>query len=320
MNSLHQAVRALIDAGLSPRTDVPLKELSYWRIGGPADIVVTPASAAQAAAARAIAAQYGLRTIVIGHGSNLLFDDAGYRGIVIKIGSAYNAVAIDGTTVRADAGIWTPTLARRCAGAGLSGLEHTVGIPGNLGGLLYMNGGSMRRSIGDTVVWVEYIDENGRLNRLSAAECEYSYRSSVFQRKDWIITAAELQLAQSTSEQVREAMLSVLQERKSKFPLEYPNCGSVFSNDTHLYETYGPPGMVIDRLGIKGLRHGDAQVSHKHANFIVNLGSATSNDVLSVIRDVRGVVRDKTGFTLRCEVLYVPPTGMPTPADRFLNE
>ncbi len=260
----------------------------------------------------------GLPYIVIGHGSNILFDDAGYRGIVIKIGGKFSECEISGTRVRADAGIWAPTLACACAAAGLSGLEHIVGIPGNLGGLLYMNGGSLRKNIGDVVIHVDALGEDGEVKRIPAAECDFSYRHSVFQGKKCVILGAELQLTRDIPDEIQSRMRDIIAERNGKFPLDLPNCGSVFSNDEKLYAAYGPPGMVIDRAGLKGTRVGNAQVSHKHANFIVNLGGASSADVFGVIRAVRAEILARTGFQLHCEVLYVSPDGRCAPLDTFL--
>ena len=312
------ARRKLDAAGLLWRSSVPLKNLCHWKIGGPADFVVESRSGTEVAAAREIAADCGLPYLVIGHGSNMLFDDAGFRGMVIKLGSKFSKTHIDGKHVRAEAGIWVPALARMCAAKGLSGLEHAVGIPGNLGGLVFMNGGSMRKNIGDVVVSVEILDECGNISVMPADKCEFSYRHSVFQHKNAIVLGAELSLAESSAEEVRNAMLAVLKERKGKFPLSLPNCGSVFSNDSALYASYGPPGMVIDRAGLKGLRVGNAQVSEVHANFIVNLGGASSSDVFALIRLVREKILEKTGFTLKCEVRYAAPDGRCAPLDAFL--
>ena len=296
----------------------PLKDFCHWRIGGPADYLVEPRSAEETALARRIARDAGLPCLVIGHGSNMLFDDAGYRGMIIRLGGRFARARFDGRRVYAEAGTWTPALARACAGRGLSGLEHAVGIPGNFGGLVFMNGGSMRQNIGDVVTYVDYLDENNEQRRLPASECEFSYRHSIFQHKDWIVTGAALELKQSDAETIRRAMLGVMQERRGKFPLELPNCGSVFSNDEALYAKFGPPGMVIEKAGLKGTRSGGVKVSERHANFIVNTGGATSHDVFELIRVVRREILERTGFTLKCEVRYAAPDGRCDRIDLFL--
>jgi UDP-N-acetylmuramate dehydrogenase len=314
-----QLEKTLIENGISWRRDVSLKTLSHWRIGGLADYVVEPCSTEETSIAYRAAKECGIPCLIIGSGSNILFDDAGYRGLVIKIGRRFANYVIENTLVKADAGVWMPVLAKACAEHGLSGLEHTVGIPGSLGGLLYMNGGSMRRNIGDNVVWVQILSSEGSVLKVPKKDCDFSYRHSAFQDRDGIILGALLELKQSSVSDVRHEMLHVLEERRLKFPLNLPNCGSVFSNDAKLYELYGPPGMVIDQLGLKGVRVGDAEVSSKHANFIVNLGNASSADVIALVKKIRGTVRERTGFTLRTEVLYVSPEGRRAPLSQFLD-
>lgn len=311
--------RTLADFGLCWQRNVLLKNLSCWRIGGAADYLAMPRNAHEVALVCRAALEANVPFMVVGHGSNILFDDAGYRGMIVKIGRSFARCRISGTTVRADAGIWAPSLARACAAKGLEGLEHAAGIPGNLGGLLYMNGGSMRCSVGDCVRCVVAMAPDGTVKTLSRDNCGFSYRHSVFQSSRWIILGAELELRQSTAREVRQTMLDILEERRRKFPLELPNCGSVFSNDAELYARFGPPGMIIDKAGLKGTRVGGAEISGKHANFIVNIGGASSSDVFSLVRKVRRKVRDLTGFTLRTEVLYLSPDGRYGPLSGFLD-
>ena len=251
----------------------------------------------------------GIPWFVLGRGSNLLFDDEGFRGAVIKLGSAFSRLSFDGNLVRACSGVWIPSLARRSASLGLSGLEHMVGIPGTLGGVIAMNGGSLRQNIGQVVDWVTYMDQDGEVHRLEGTECGFSYRTSCFQDTSKIVLEAQLSLIPSDVLSVRGEMVQVLRERKGKFPLSQPNCGSVFSNDPDIHREWGPPGKVIEMCGLKGLRMGDAQVSHRHANFIVNLGNSTSQDVRALVRTIRHVVHDVTGCDIPCEVRYVPPGG-----------
>ena len=312
-------VAALLDKGGFLWTpNAPLNKFSHWKIGGPADFLVEPRTVEEIAGAREIAVSSGLPWLVIGHGSNMLFDDKGFRGMIIRLGSAFNSVRIDGNSVYAQAGTWVPSLARATAARGLSGLEHTVGIPGNLGGLIFMNGGSMRKNIGEVVIYVDVLDDTNRPRRLKASECAFSYRHSLFQSKDWIVTGALLRLEQASPDTIRKTMLAVMEERRAKFPLDFPNCGSVFSNDEQLYAQYGPPGMVLDKAGMKGTRVGDAEVSHKHANFIINHGNASSGDVLKLIEYLRCQIKEKTGFLLKCEVRYASPEGRCDRLDSFL--
>jgi len=312
-------ITALLNkAGLLWIPNASLKRYSHWRIGGPARYLVEPRTVDEIAAVKKIAVSNQIPWLVIGHGSNMLFDDHGFDGMIIRLGSSFNSTRFDGQKVYAQAGVWVPSLARASAAHGLSGLEHSVGIPGNFGGLIFMNGGSMRKNIGDVVEFVDVLDTDNAQRRLNAEECDFSYRHSIFQGKDWIVTGAQLKLEQAGVEEIRRTMLSVMEERRSKFPLDYPNCGSVFSNDEQLYAQYGPPGMVLDKAGLKGTKVGGAQVSHKHANFIINLGNAKSADIFKLIAQLREHIFKMTGFMLKCEVRYASPDGRCDRLDCFL--
>nr|WP_321499255.1 UDP-N-acetylmuramate dehydrogenase [uncultured Dethiosulfovibrio sp.] len=286
-----------------------LKDHCTWRIGGPADLFIEPRSVEDIKAAVDILNDGEVPWVVIGRGSNLLFDDQGIRGAVIKLGRSFSQTSFDGEKVKGYAGAWIPSLARRSASLGLSGLEHMVGIPGTLGGVVAMNGGSLRQNIGQVVDWVTYMNRDGEVDRLEGSECGFSYRTSCFQDTSKIVLEAQLSLVPSDGQSVRGEMVKVLRERREKFPLSQPNCGSVFSNDPYIHREWGPPGKVIEMCGLKGLRIGDAQVSHRHANFTVNLGNATSQEVRSLVRTIRHVVHDVTGFYIPCEVRYVSPGG-----------
>lgn len=296
-------------------TRVLLRDFSKWRIGGPCDLLVEPSSRPQIEAFLADTAALGVPVIVIGGGSNLLFSDAGFRGGCLRIASAYAAVAFDGEDVDAQAGIWVPRLARSVAGRGLSGLEHAIGIPGSLGGLVMMNGGSQRRSISEHLQTVTSISRSGRIVTRGVHECAFGYRDSVFRRSEEVILDARFRLQRGDPAAMRRRMLGILRGRRGKFPLKQPNCGSVFVSDARMYETLGPPGAVIEQAGLKGLAVGDAVVSQKHANFFVNAGHATAGDMLRLIGTVRHVVHERTGFWLRTEVLFVNSDGRIVPAD-----
>lgn len=299
------------------KTSEPLSRHCTWKIGGPADILVEPHDSNQIARIVRYLKKNKLNYIVIGEGSNLLFDDSGFRGVVIKLGRQMSGFAIEGEFVRAQAGVAVPRLARAVGLAGLSGIEHTVGIPGTLGGLVAMNGGSQRKNIGDVIDSVNVIDINGDMETLNRTECGFSYRSSVFQSAPMVIIAVRLRLEYGDTEYIRKQMLHVLRTRSAKFPRHIPNCGSVFSSTTDMYNTVGPPGKLIEEAGLKGCRMGDAEVSRLHANFIVNKNSAGSSDVLRLIKKIREDVHKNTGFWMPCEVKYVMPNGHVKAAHEF---
>lgn len=296
--------------------DVSLATISRWQIGGSADVVVRPRSIEELCRLRAFLATAGIRHVVIGATSNLLFADEGLRAVAVQIGNYLSNVVVSGTDITAEAGTWVPGLARRAMQAGLSGIEHTCGIPGTLGGLVCMNGGSQRHGIGEAIVEVTSVDTVGRLRRRDAAGCGFAYRRSVFQGNDEVVVSVRLGLALgATRGDIRRRMLVIMGDRRRKFPHRTPNCGSVFVSNPAMYAQYGPPGEVIERLGFKGHRIGGAEVSPQHANFIVNSGEARAQDVLSLITSIRTLVHREIGYDMEVEARYVRPNGVMVPAD-----
>ena len=305
----------LVEAGVG-RTlfDAPLADHSSWHIGGPADLLVEPETIAQVARVVSFARLHDVPLMVIGQGTNLLFDDSGLRGIVLKLGESLSRVEIFDNRIVAEAGAWVPGLARKAMLAGLAGLEHTIGIPGTLGGLVLMNGGSQRKGIGENVRRVWIVDQDGTQLELNRDECAFAYRRSALQGSGAVVVKVELECERQEPRNIRQMMLDDLRERRRKFPRKQPNCGSVFLSTSEMHASVGPPGKVIEDAGLKGTRIGKAEVSHQHANFIVNLGGATSEDVLNLIAHIRKVVHERIGFDLCCEVRYVCPTGDIIPA------
>lgn len=300
-------------------TNVPLADHCTWKIGGPADIMIEPESIDQFQRLRRFLHDRHIPSLTIGEGSNLLFDDAGFRGVVVKVGRCFAAVAIDGPNVSVQAGASAARLARTCGRAGLSGLEHIVGIPGTLGGLIAMNGGSLRQSIGDVVCSVEAMDAAGNLQTFERDACGFDYRTSAFQGTDRLVLAATLRLKRGDSAAIHAAMLDILRERRQKFPRRLPSCGSVFLSTAQMHETIGPPGKVIEEAGLKGCRVGGAEVSRQHANFIINTGNATAADVCRLVEHIRRTVHDKTGFWLGCEARKVSPAGQIQPLHEVVS-
>ncbi len=292
----------------------PLDAHNSWRIGGPADLLIAPETVLQVAEVVRFARQAQLPLVVIGQGTNLLFDDAGVRGIVLKIGAQMAAIEIHGRRISVEGGAWVPQLARLSMRAGLSGLEHCIGIPGTVGGLVMMNGGSQRRGIGENIKNVTIVDATGELQVLSHEECQFSYRHSALQGTGAVVVKAELDCPLGDIRAIRRDMVCDLRTRRQKFPRKQPNCGSVFLSTAEMHASVGPPGKVIEEAGLKGTRIGGAEVSGQHANFIVNSGAATSLDVLRLIRQIRQTIRQRIGFELDCEVRYVSPQGQIMPA------
>lgn len=298
----------------------PLSDYCTWRIGGPADLLVQPSSIPQIQAVVYFARRHQIPLLAIGQGSNLLFADAGVRGIVLRLGVRFASLTIDGTRIVADGGVWVPGLARTAQRRGLAGLEHLVGIPGTIGGLVLMNGGSRRRGIGENVRRVWIVNHDGAVEVLSAAECRFSYRSSALQGSGAIVARVELECESGDPRLIRREMLADLRERRGKFPLDQPNCGSVFLSTAEMHATVGPPGKIVEEAGLKGTRIGGAEISLKHGNFIVNTGAATARDTLALIAHVRKTIRSRIGYELGCEVRYVTSDATVIPAHLACGE
>ena len=307
-----QALAAL-DIGLV-RRDEPLAPRTTWRIGGSARLWVEPTSVQQFAALRRFVHREGIPCVVIGRGSNLLIADEGFDGVVVGLGPRLAGCAWTGRRVRVQAGLGVPRLALRACQRALAGLEHTAGIPGTVGGLIAMNGGSERQAIGSVVRRLTVVDASGQVLEMTAAECEFAYRTSVFQRRLAWVLEAELELPAGDPAAIRALMRDILAGRRKKFPRRQPNCGSVFLSLPEIFERFGPPGKVIEDTGCKGWRVGGAEVSRLHANFIVNTGGATAADVLTLIHRIRAAVHARTGMWMQCEVRYVAPDGRVTAA------
>lgn len=316
---IRQDLEKLVPGGVF--ADVPLSRVSRWQVGGLARLLVQPSSTEQLQRIMGYVSQHNLPYVVLGSTSNLLFADEGVEVLVIQIGSALSGFQVEGCRVWSQAGLWVPGFARRLAQAGLTGAEHTCGIPGTLGGLICMNGGSQRKGIGDRLIDVASVTADGELRIRRRDECDFRYRHSIFRSLQEIIVSARFRfLPAPPGQSVRREMLGILAERRRKFPRKLPNCGSVFVSDPAMYEEFGPPGAVIEQCGLKGSRMGGAMISPLHANFIVNHGGARAADILSLIGLTRRSVRERTGYDMRAEVCYVSPRGEIVPAHLKADE
>lgn len=300
--------------GFSPGNtfkDVPLSELSSWKIGGPLSFLVKPTSLDEVSAIKTYLAERNIACICIGETSNLLFPDEGVRAVAIQIGSNMSRMALlQQDLFQIEAGAWVPAVALKAQRHGLSGIEHICGIPGTLGGLIYMNGGSGRKAIAENIETVTSINGSGQIVQREVDSCEFFYRKSVYQANQEIIVRATIRLERtSTSSEIRKRMLTIMKSRREKFPRKAPSCGSVFKSNANLYEKAGPPGKVIESLGFRGRIKGKVQISSVHANFFVNLGGAKSDDVISLIFDVKDKVLKTYNEKIETEVQYVFPNG-----------
>lgn len=274
-----------------------MRKHTTWKIGGPAEVMVIPQNVEDVIKALRIAGQWDMNITVIGNGSNLLVADAGIKGMVLKLAGGLNNWQINANNIIAGAGCLLPVLARRSVGQNLAGLEFAAGIPASLGGALVMNAGAHGSDIGSLIEEVSVCDLSGAVYRFKRAECGFDYRTSRFQKENFIILSAVLGLQPGDKTAGEERISVNLAKRRQGQPLDYPNAGSVFRNMPQ-----APAGKLIDSAGAKGLRVGDAMVSEKHANFIVNLGNATAADMLSLIQRIQSMVFDKYQVVLHPEV------------------
>ena len=278
----------------------PLKEHSYMKIGGPATYFFTPKSVDALGILVEELKKEGCPYYIIGNCTNILFKDEGYEGAIIKIGEGFEDVEIEGEQATADAGITNERLSEILTEAGLSGIEFASGIPGCLGGGITMNAGAYDGEMKDIVESVTVLTKDGDIKELSNEEMHFSYRMSDVQKFGYIVLKAKLKLKKGNKEEIQAAVDDLTERRTSKQPLEYPSCGSVFKRPVGHFA-----GGLISDSGLKGYSIGGAQVSEKHAGFIINKGGATAADVLALVKHIQDKVKEDSGVDLVCEIRIV---------------
>ena len=245
-----------------------------------------------------LSAELDIQPVILGAGTNVLAPDEGIRGLVICLKDALMGMeAVDGTTIRVMAGVTMSRAAVFAAGLGLSGLEFAHGIPGSVGGGVYMNAGAYGGEIKDVCTRVRIMDRDGTARWITGSESGFSYRHSAMQEHPWIVTAAEFALTPKPEEEIKARMLELIGKRRASQPLDLPSAGSTFKRPVGGYAA-----ALIEQTGLKGYRVGGAAVSEKHAGFVVNLGGATAADVKELIKQVSDQVYDATGIRLEPEV------------------
>lgn len=283
----------------------PLAEHTTFRIGGPAAFWCRPQDAAQLQALLACCREQAVRTYFLGNGSNTLFSDEGYDGAVIDLrgltGELPAVQSGDAFLVTAGAGM---TLGRLCAEAqqrGLAGLECFSGIPGTVGGAVYMNAGAYGGELKDVLQEVSYLDTDGQRRSLPAEELQMGYRTSIFEKNpSWCILSATVRLHPGDPAQILAQMQEYLRRRNEKQPLEWPSAGSTFKRPQGAFA-----GKLIQDCGLRGFSVGGAQISEKHCGFVINKGGATCADVVALTEEVKRIVREKTGYMLEREIRVV---------------
>ena len=276
--------------------NAPMSRYTTFRVGGLADALFLPASVEELQQALAAAKAQGIQVCLIGNGSNLIVRDGGIRGLVIVLGEPFSELRVEGAQVWAPAGARLSAVAAAAQRAGLAGLEFASGIPGTLGGGCAMNAGAYGGELKDVLLWAEVLLD-GEVRRLSRDEMEMGYRSTMPLRRGAIVLSACFELRRDDPEAIQERMRDLANRRREKQPLNLPSAGSTFKRPEGYFA-----GALIEQCGLKGCRIGGAQVSEKHAGFIVNVGEAAAADILQLIGHVQAVVQAQTGVHLETEV------------------
>ena len=277
--------------------DEPMKNHTTFRIGGPADYFVKPHSKEEIAGVLRTCREYAIPYFILGNGSNLLVSDAGYIGVIVRVAKNLSQIRIQGDIVEAQAGAMLSAVAAKALEASLAGMECVSGIPGTIGGAVFMNAGAYGGEMRDIVESVHVLTKDGKIIRLSNEDCQFGYRMSRIQTEDMTVLDVSLKLEPGDPSAIREKMDDLRTRRAEKQPLEYGSAGSTFKRLEGHYA-----GALIDEAGMRGFTVGGAMVSEKHAGFVVNVSGATAEDVRGVIRGVQEAVMEKSGVKLEPEV------------------
>jgi UDP-N-acetylmuramate dehydrogenase len=285
------------------RWQEPLSLHTSFKVGGPADVMVFPQSIAEIQQLVKVCRQERIPFIVLGLGSNVLFPDRGFRGVVIKLGQALKGLHISGNEINAEAGIRLAYLSKKAVANSLSGLEFAEGIPGSVGGAVVMNAGAYNGEMSQIISSVSALDRQGDLHTFQLEEMAFSYRSSIFQSGEWIVVSALMKLSSGKRDEIEARMREFARLRREKQPLDMPSAGSTFKRPSGVYV-----GPLLEKMGLKGFKIGDAQVSTKHAGFIVNCGQATAQDILDLIRHIQQRALAEHNIRLEPEVRIISET------------
>lgn len=278
----------------------PMSKHTSFRIGGPADIIAQPKNEQELQMLLQTAKKADIPVTIIGNGSNLLVRDKGIRGLVIKLGNMLNEIVVLGNSITFGSGVSLAMASKKAASLSLSGLEFAVGIPGSIGGAVFMNAGAYGGEMSQVVTSVRVMDMLGHVKDVAAEDLEFSYRHTALQSSNCFVTSVTVELQAGDVQEITDKMADFSNRRITKQPLELPSAGSMFKRPPGYFA-----GTLIDQTGLKGYTVGGAQVSSKHAGFVVNIGQATAKDVLQLIKDVQDKVYAAHGVHLEPEVLIL---------------
>lgn len=295
---MQKIYKQLLEDGINKENiflDEPMSKHTSFKTGGTADLFIKAYSVEEIKIILKISKENNIPLFVLGNGTNLLVKDEGYRGIILQI--KLEDIQINNAEVLVQSGVKNAILAKKLLDNSLTGFEFASGIPGTIGGAIKMNAGAHGGEMKDIVEEVTYLDFEGNIHTITNSECEFSYRHSKFFCEKSIILSAKLKLEKGNKEEITEKMAELAGQRKEKQPLEYPNAGSTFKRGEGFITS-----KLIDECGLKGYTIGGAQVSEKHAGFIINKNNATSKEILDLIKYVQTKVKEKTGEEIKLEI------------------
>jgi len=283
----------------SAKFDEPLKRYTAWKIGGPADALLEPRSVEELIGATEKAREHDVPVTILGGGTNVLVRDGGIRGLTIRLAKSLTNIEIANTSVTADAGVLYPVLANTTAGRGLAGLEFATGIPGTVGGAVYMNAGAYGSETKEVLDWADVFRDHGVV-RMANRDLDLSYRhSALHENPEWVVLRAGYTLVPGDATELKARIKEFRTQRMNGSP-NRPSCGSTFKRPPGDF-----PGRVIEEAGLKGTRVGSIEVSPVHANYLVNLGGGTAEEAIELIELVRQKVRERLGIELEPEVRVI---------------
>lgn len=300
--SLVREYNLAADEPITVKENELLSAHTSFRIGGPADLFIIPHSESALISLADMIKNTSVRSFFLGNGTNLLFSDDGFRGAVVSL-AELREISVSGKKITAGAGSPLIAVCKAARDASLSGMETGYGIPGTVGGAVYMNAGAYGGQTSDVLVSSTYLDlDDLSVHTIDKDEHNFGYRDSIYKHKNRVILSAVFELKDGAKDEITAQMNDVMERRISKQPLEWPSAGSVFKRPEGHFA-----GQLIEESGLKGCTVGGAQVSEKHAGFIINKGGATQKDVLDLIDHINEVINKNYGLTLECEVIRVEP-------------
>lgn len=281
------------------KIDEKLSEYVNFKVGGPADILLIPNSKEQVIKSIKICKENNIPFYLIGNGSNILVRDGGFRGVVLSLKNVKN-IYVDGEKIEAECGVILKEVSDKAIENSLTGFEFACGIPGTIGGAVFMNAGAYDGEISKVIESAEVIDENCNIIRLSREELDFGYRSSLVMKKGYTVLSAVFKLEKGQVKTIKELIEDLTNKRESKQPLEYPSVGSTFKRPTGYFA-----GKLIQDAGLKGYSIGGAAVSEKHSGFVINKGNATAKDITDLIKHIQDEVKKQFGVDLHPEVRII---------------